>query len=101
MTACQERRTRRSALRFGGVVRESESFPCELIDPFGPRAAERAAAIATEFAEPKIVDVKEQYVRPVCHLIFLTTSGVSARESVRSASAYVCSKSGNGQDRSK
>ena len=53
MTACQERRTRRGALRFGSVIREPESFLCELVDTFGPRAAERAPAVATELGQTR------------------------------------------------
>ena len=60
MTASQQRRPRWRALRFRTVVRQAEPVPREAVDSGRRHAAQRTAAVATEFTKAQIVDVKKR-----------------------------------------
>jgi hypothetical protein len=49
-------------LGLGAVVGEAEPLGGEGVDPFGPCAAERAAAVAAQLPEAEVVHVEEQDV---------------------------------------
>jgi hypothetical protein len=63
----QQRRPARCALRFRGVVRQTDPLAGERVDATCPGAAERTAAVAAQLPETEVVDVEEEDVRPAGH----------------------------------
>jgi hypothetical protein len=72
----QQRRAGRRALYLRCVVGQPEPPPGERVDPPGPRAPERPAAVAAQLPEPQVIDVEEQDVRPVGHFNLTFLYGV-------------------------
>jgi len=67
MTAGHQGRPAWRALGLWAVVGEARAFLRERIDPGGCCSSEWTAGIATQLAEPEIVDVEEQDVGPSGH----------------------------------
>jgi hypothetical protein len=69
ITACQQRRPGRSALRLRRVVQKQKTFARKLIDAPRVRATQHAAAVAPQLAKPEVIDVKEDHIGPIRVLI--------------------------------
>jgi hypothetical protein len=58
-----QRRAGWRALRFRGIVRQTEPLLGERVDPVCPGAAKRTAAVTAQLTEAEVVDMEEEDVR--------------------------------------
>src|SRR4051812_28844500 len=63
----EERRSRRRALRFRGVVGKPETLRGKRIDTTRPGPTERSTAVTTQLTEAEVVDMKKQDIGTTTH----------------------------------